>query len=132
MALIQCPECSKAISDKAHTCIHCGYPLSEAGVPGEVWIKIPSNVAGGEADFFSFKRVAVKDPRGQILWEGNHGENARFKVEEPTKIRIELGGFADDTIGIVYPGKRYTLVRDHGMHMWATYRLTEVDIIDSE
>lgn len=28
MALIKCPECGKEISDKAPTCIHCGYPLN--------------------------------------------------------------------------------------------------------
>lgn len=27
MALIECPECKKQISDKAHACIHCGYPI---------------------------------------------------------------------------------------------------------
>ena len=28
MALIKCSECSKEISDKAETCVHCGCPLS--------------------------------------------------------------------------------------------------------
>ncbi|MCL2004049.1 MAG: zinc ribbon domain-containing protein [Oscillospiraceae bacterium] len=27
MALIQCPECTKEVSDKAPACIGCGYPL---------------------------------------------------------------------------------------------------------
>lgn len=27
MALINCPECSKQVSDQANSCIHCGYPL---------------------------------------------------------------------------------------------------------
>lgn len=132
MALIKCPECGKKISDKAHTCIHCGYPLNEVITSGGVRIKMPNNVAGGVDGFFSSKRAAVKDQCGQILWEGNHGENARFRIEEPVKIRIELGEFADDTIGIVYPGRKYALVQDGGIHMWATYRLTEVDTIDSE
>ena len=30
MALINCPECGKEISDKAKNCIHCGYPLDSA------------------------------------------------------------------------------------------------------
>ena len=30
MALINCPECGKQISDKAAACIHCGYPLENA------------------------------------------------------------------------------------------------------
>ena len=29
MALIQCPECAKDISDKVKACPHCGYPLKE-------------------------------------------------------------------------------------------------------
>lgn len=28
MALINCPECGKEISNKVEKCIHCGYPLS--------------------------------------------------------------------------------------------------------
>jgi len=31
MALIQCPECSKSISDKSPACIHCGVPLGSSG-----------------------------------------------------------------------------------------------------
>ncbi len=27
MALIQCPECGKEVSDQAKVCIHCGFPL---------------------------------------------------------------------------------------------------------
>lgn len=30
MALIKCPECGSNISDKAHHCIHCGYPLDDS------------------------------------------------------------------------------------------------------
>lgn len=29
MALINCPECGKEVSDKASVCIHCGFPLDE-------------------------------------------------------------------------------------------------------
>jgi len=32
MALIECPECKKQVSDQAATCIHCGYPLKVAVV----------------------------------------------------------------------------------------------------
>ena len=27
MGLIKCPECGKEVSDRAATCIHCGYPF---------------------------------------------------------------------------------------------------------
>lgn len=29
MALVKCKECGKEISDKATTCIHCGYPVKK-------------------------------------------------------------------------------------------------------
>ena len=30
MALINCPECSRQISDKSKNCIHCGFPINES------------------------------------------------------------------------------------------------------
>ena len=30
MALINCPECGKEISDKAKQCVYCGYPINES------------------------------------------------------------------------------------------------------
>ncbi len=29
MALINCPECNKEISDKTRKCPHCGYPIKK-------------------------------------------------------------------------------------------------------
>lgn len=29
MALIKCPECGKEVSEKAKTCVNCGYPIEE-------------------------------------------------------------------------------------------------------
>lgn len=29
MTLIKCPDCSKQISDKSNSCLHCGYPLTK-------------------------------------------------------------------------------------------------------
>ena len=29
MAMINCPECEKEISDKAESCIHCGFPIKQ-------------------------------------------------------------------------------------------------------
>ena len=33
MALIQCPECSGQVSDRASSCPHCGFPLSTSPAP---------------------------------------------------------------------------------------------------
>lgn len=32
MALINCPECGKEVSDKSEKCIHCGYPINKAKI----------------------------------------------------------------------------------------------------
>lgn len=36
MALIQCPECSREISNLSKVCIHCGYPILPEGVAQQV------------------------------------------------------------------------------------------------
>lgn len=41
MALINCPECGKEISDKSKACIHCGYPLEEETNKAVVYVKCP-------------------------------------------------------------------------------------------
>ena len=47
MALIQCPECGKMISDKAEFCLGCGYPISltlEEDIPYEEDDEIPKKI----------------------------------------------------------------------------------------
>lgn len=29
MSLIPCPECDESVSDRAHACPHCGFPVAE-------------------------------------------------------------------------------------------------------
>ncbi|MDO8453262.1 MAG: zinc ribbon domain-containing protein [Sulfurimonas sp.] len=36
--MIECPECQKQVSDSAHSCVNCGYPIKgkiEVGAGGE-------------------------------------------------------------------------------------------------
>lgn len=132
MALIKCPECGKDISDKAVACPNCGCPLDEIVKKGVVRIKMPNNIVEGLVGLFSSRKAAVKDSNGHVLWEGKHGENARFTIDEPTDIIIELGGWANPVLGIVEPKRKYSLVQDMGVHMLATFRLTEVDLIDAD
>lgn len=43
MSLIKCPECGKEVSDRAPTCIHCGYPLHEQNaMPVSKKVVLPS------------------------------------------------------------------------------------------
>ena len=132
MALIKCPECGKEISDKASSCPNCGCPLSEMITSGVVRIKMPNNIVEGWVGLFSSRNATVTDKSGKVLWKGQHGENANFTIDEPTEIVINLGGWANEVSGTVYPKKKYSLVQDRGVHMLATYRITEVDVIDSD
>ena len=41
MAIIQCPECGQQVSDKATSCIHCGFPIQPAVAPQIQYAKEP-------------------------------------------------------------------------------------------
>ncbi len=91
---------------------------------------MPNNIVEGWVGLFSSRKAVIKDHLGKILWQGQHGENASFIISNPTKIIINLGGWANEVTGTVYPKKKYSLVQDMGVHMLATFRITEVDVID--
>lgn len=48
MALITCPECEARISDKAHSCPSCGYPMMQTPSPNgkSAWPGVVGGVAG--------------------------------------------------------------------------------------
>ena len=48
MALMQCPECGKEISDAANSCPHCGYPILQSTDKSPVNLGV--NVPNPEAD----------------------------------------------------------------------------------
>lgn len=130
MALIKCPECGKEISNKAQTCPNCGYPIQNNG---QVRIKIPNNVVDGFAGLLSSRKCFItEDSTNKTLWSGKHGENASFTINKPTNVTVNLGSWGNPVSGTVEPNKKYTLIQDMGVHLLATYRLSEVDIIDSE
>lgn len=132
MALIKCMECGKEISDKAATCPHCGCPISEMNTVGVVKIKLPKTeqISGGWVGLLSSKEAIISS-NGKILWRGKHGETATFIVDDVTPITVNLGTWANYVNGSVSPRKKYELVHDYGFHWKATFRLSEVDVIDS-
>jgi hypothetical protein len=132
MALIRCPECGRSVSDRAAACPNCGCPLSEIVTSGVVKIKMPNtqSISGGWVGLLSSKAATISSG-GRNLWSGKHGETASFTIDEPKNIVIDLGSWANQVEGRVEPKKKYELVQDYGFHMLATYRLSEVDVIDS-
>ena len=99
---------------------------------GIVKIKLPrtETISGGWVGLLSSKAASVSS-EGRTLWSGKHGETATFKVDGVTKITVDLGTWGNPVVGTVYPRKRYELVQDFGFHLKATFRLSEIDVIDS-
>lgn len=65
--LIKCPECGKEVSDKAHVCIHCGYPLEELG-------------------FSTSPSPANANPLTQQVDDTNQKYSVRLKITKDKKI----------------------------------------------
>ena len=131
MALVNCPECGKEISSLARACPNCGCPVEEMRSGGTVKIKMP-NVDIGLLGLFSSRKATVETGDGKILWEGLHGQTANFDIEKSVNILIRLGSWANPFGGRIEPRKKYACVQDMGIHWKATFRLTEVDIIDAD
>lgn len=132
MALIKCSECQKEVSDKAYTCPNCGCPIATKVGDGTVKIKLPrtEQMADGWVGLFSSKDARII-ANGKTIWNGKHGETANFKIEKATSITIDLGTWGNPVNGTIEPNKKYELIQDYGFHMKATFRLSEVDTIDS-
>lgn len=131
MALIKCPECNKEISSFAESCPNCGFPIHSKEKSTLVKVKIP-NIELGTVGLFSSRDSSISTENGDVLWKGQHGQVASFNVTQPTKIVVNLGKWANSFSGVVEPGKRYSCVQDMGMHWKATYRISEVDVIDAD
>ena len=125
MALISCSECGKQISSLAKSCPNCGCPIvSNVGI---VSIKMPKY----KNSMFISTKISIFDDTGKAVWEGRQGQVAQFHVEKPTNIQIKMS-MANPIKGTVFANKKYMCVQDTGIHWYATYHLTEVDIIDSD
>lgn len=90
MALINCPECHRSISDKAVTCPHCGFPLR----PSE---RSPSNVGFTGAYGYEYKSslTVFGMPLVHIVYGPGFG--GRLK---PAKGFIAIGNVAIGVIAI--------------------------------
>lgn len=46
MALIECPECRKEISENAHACPNCGNPISESNTKQQPKVEVQGQKEG--------------------------------------------------------------------------------------
>lgn len=81
MALIECPECKKQISDKARACIHCGYPISKIKLQNEHIEQHPNEDA---------KLDTSTQPQNQVLETRSAPEEQSLKplMDSQTKKKI--------------------------------------------
>lgn len=83
MALIECPECKKQISDKARACIHCGYPISKIKLQNEHIEQHPNEDA---------KLVTSTQPQNQVAETRSAPEEQLLKplMHSQTKRKITI------------------------------------------
>ena len=134
MALIQCPECGKEVSDKAKVCIHCGCPIEELTTFGIVRIKC--SVLKSPSGFNGNQNVSIMTD-GKILWEGKSGEIAEIYFDCPTTINVRyhlsLMHYGGECSGVIDPAKskKYNVSARQGF-MSTKLVLQEVDIFDAD
>ncbi len=80
MALIKCPECGKMVSDSAHTCPQCGFPIKSV-TNDVVKIKIDSDpqVPGSMVRIFN-------TVTGELLHNVHSGTVVEIKTKVPMTI----------------------------------------------
>lgn len=129
MALINCPECGKEVSDKAQTCINCGCPLAEINPAGSVSVVMTGSGAT------ALQMYIFDLETGKELWTGRCGEVARFNVDKETEIAVvdswgkkkpEKGGVRTTVRG----GRKYEYKTVNTLFS-IKYVVTEIDVIDS-
>lgn len=136
MALINCPECGRKVSDKAVACPDCGYPVAALNTGGATLIKIgdilsATGMTGAAAR--ATTTVLLLDYSTQAeLSSGKIGSVIKVKIDEPQHVILRIKGFMGATLydGIIEPNKRYELVKLPALFI-AKWALNEIDAIDS-
>lgn len=86
MALIQCPECGKEISDRAGNCPNCGYPIEALSPEGIVKIKVSALQSSSGLNGNQKVTILSGD---NILWEGKSGEVAEMFLDGERSVTIK-------------------------------------------
>ena len=131
MALINCPECGKEVSDMSKVCVNCGYPLQNIKNDGRVKIKLPQ---GDPSLWLQSKKCIIEDlTTKEILWEGRMGQIAEFYINKEKEVKIMIGtSFSNPLYCKLRPNQKYVITQHMRIHWNATYNISEIDIIDSD
>lgn len=119
MALIQCPECGKEVSDKSPNCPNCGCPLAGSDV---IKIKFPNPF-----NKTIFAKCFVYDMNGQILGECKPGETVTFKSNKEIEIKVRFrGSLGGEPKIMACPGKKYKV----SQNALGRFSIQEVDFFE--
>ena len=109
MALVKCPDCGRAVSDQAPTCVGCGRPNSQARPPTlapavigtkcpkcqRVVLPIVTNVGGGSCSFGSREKWSCPACKGVIQRTGCFVATSTYGDEDAVEVRF-LRAFRDE------------------------------------
>lgn len=135
MAIINCPECGKTVSDKAAACPNCGCPIENLSPGGIVKIKMSALQVGlnGDQKVTLFKGSSS----GEVLWTGHVGEVANLHFDGATSVTIKyhlsLMHYGGECSGVIDPqkSKKYSVQARQGF-MSTKLVLQQVDYIDAD
>ena len=123
MALINCPECGKEVSDKAAVCIHCGAPLNERN--GD--IKIRCRMLNG-----SLMKAVITTEDGRELCRIAQGGVATIHINKDERVKISCFGFKGTQGVLQYRGtNNYEISCTSGFFV-LNLLFNKVDHVDSE
>lgn len=127
MAMIKCPECGNMVSDKAQSCIHCGYPLEAPNYIAT--IRMPHM----NGCLVKKKIVLTNGKTGEILAEAGLDETVKVEISEPMTIHFKMGGgFKADFNVTPKPNAKYAIIIRNSLMGFQQPVLTEVDHIDAD
>jgi len=140
MALINCPECGRSVSDKAKACPDCAFPIANASPAdtspsGLVRIKMSPFISPKQGPIGT--QVTLTNENGEILWEGNTGQTAEVLFNKATKVTIKYHGHmrcvGGEGSGVIDPllGKKYNVQASAKMFR-LILGLQRVDFIDTD
>ena len=143
MALINCPDCGREVSDRAMACIHCGAPLNEKS---ELIVKLID--FGFEYPMFQkpYDIIGLFDEKGNKIVSLRQSEIKKIPVDQDmcvTAYHLQNNGEIVSFLRLgektatkpfkIYAGKTTKLQISIVKTFWANHiALSEVDVIDTE
>ena len=106
MSLINCPECGKQASDKAHFCPHCGYPFSEL-TQNNSDRQLTTEHAPNTTETINTGDSSNKTIANELVQENNKGiTSSDNNLPNPEGERIKIEPFQEMTPNENDPGEK--------------------------